>query len=432
MKVIVLAGGKGSRLGLDGIPKVMVPVGGVPLLERTVKSAVSQGFTDLLILTGYLANEIEQYFGDGTLFGADIQYVREAQALGTAGCFNQIRERLTAPFLVVYGDILMDVDFAAFANSALRRGGAGSLFAHPNDHPFDSDLLEVDFDDRILQVHPKPHAERAHHPNLVSAALYALFPDALRFVSREGPSDWGRDVFPRLVQSAPIYAYRSLEYAKDVGTPERLARAERHIREGRLERLALRTSKPAILLDRDGVINEERGGVHSPDEVALLPGAARAIRSFNEMGVPVICVTNQPDLAKGMMSWDDLRAVTGEIDHQLAAEAGAYLDDILVCPHHPERGWPGEVPELKVKCDCRKPADGLLRRAAQFHNLDLADSWLVGDRYCDIAAGLSAGVHTMLVSTGHDGNDWSRYSVEPEQRCADLASAADLILRELE
>jgi histidinol-phosphate phosphatase family protein len=428
MKAVVLAGGKGTRLGLDGVPKVMVPVAGAPLLERTLKSAIGYGVTDFLILTGYLGNVIEQQLGDGSRFGATIEYVRETEPLGTAGCFNQVRGRLTEPFLVIYGDVLMDVDLRAFANFAANKGGAGTLFAHPNDHPFDSDLLEVDNDGRIVAVHPKPHSDEEHFPNLVSAALCVLTPEALQLVP-DGASDWGRDVFPKLAKAARLYAYRSCEYIKDIGTADRLARAKRHLREGRLDKLALRTAKPAIFLDRDGVLNEEKGGIHAPADVILIPGAADAVRAFNDAGTPVICVTNQPDLAKGMMRWEDLRAVTGEIDSQLAAQAGAYLDDIFVCPHHPERGWQGEVEELKVHCDCRKPADGLLRRAAQLHHLDLSRSWLIGDRYCDIAAAASAGVRSILVATGHAGNDRERYSVEPDQRCSSLGGAAEIVLR---
>jgi len=429
MKLVILAGGKGTRLGLDRIPKVMVPVDGMPLLERTIRSGVQYGFADILMLTGYLGDVIEREVGDGGRFGATIEYVRETEPLGTAGCFNAIRDRLTEPFLVVYGDILFDVDLAAFANFAAARAGAGTLFAHPNDHPFDSDLLEVDENGRILGVHPKPHAPDAHLPNLVSAALYVLSPEALRYIPPGDASDWGRDVLPVLARSAPLYAYRSCEYVKDIGTPDRLARAERHLREGRLERLALRTPKPAVFVDRDGVLNEEKGGVHSPADVELIPGAAKAIRMFNDAGVPVICVTNQPDIAKGMMSFADLRAVTGEIDSRLSVETRAYLDDIFVCPHHPERGWPGEVSELKITCDCRKPADGLLRRAARLHHIDLGRSWLVGDRYCDIAAAVSAGVNGILVATGHGGSDRKAYDVEPELYSPDLATAADAILK---
>jgi mannose-1-phosphate guanylyltransferase/phosphomannomutase len=429
MKVVILAGGKGTRLGLGGLPKALVPIDGVPLLERIVGDAVGQGFTDFLILTGHLGDKISGHLGDGSRFGATIDFVREAEPLGTAGAFNQIREQLTDTFMVVYGDVLMNVDLAAMTEFARLKGGAGTLFAHPNDHPFDSDLLETDADGRIIAVHPKPHQQDLHLPNLVSAGLYALSPTALDYVPRDGASDWGKDILPRIANSEPLYAYRSCEYVKDIGTPERLARAERHLREGRVKRLALGTRKPAIFLDRDGVINEERGGIHSPDQVTLVAGAARAIRSFNDAGIPVICVTNQPDLAKGMMTWDDLRAVTGEIDHQLASEAGAYLDDILFCPHHPERGWAGEVPELKIECNCRKPRDGLIRRAAQTHHLDLPSSWLVGDRYCDIAAASAAGVRSILVSTGHAGDDRERYSVEPDKLAANLGDAGELILR---
>lgn len=431
MKVVILAGGKGTRLGLATLPKVMVPVVGVPLLERTIRSAVSDGFKDFILLTGYLSESIEQHFGDGSGFGAQIEYIRETEPMGTAGCFRQLSRCLTELFIVLYGDILMRVDLQAFARFAEYKGGDGALFAHPNDHPFDSDLLETDEDGRILAIHPKPHSESERLPNLVSAALYILSPSALDFIPPAGPSDWGKDVFPSLLSAQRIYAYRSCEYAKDIGTRDRLAKAGDHVRQGRLERLALSCKKPAVFLDRDGVINEERNGVHSIADVALIPGSAEAIQTFNRAGVPVICVTNQPDLAKGFMDYRDFRQVTGAIDHELSTQADAYIDDLFVCPHHPEAGWLGEIAELKISCDCRKPAPGLLNRAADFHNLDLGRSWLVGDRYCDIAAAASVGVRSVLVETGHGGSDRALYPVEPDLRATDLREAAKMILREI-
>ena len=428
MKAVVLAGGKGTRLGLADLPKPLVPIDGVPLLERTVRTAVRAGVTDFLFLTGHLAGVIEAHFGDGDRFGARIEHVVEDAPLGTAGSFNQIGHRLTEPFIVIYGDVLMDVDLTAFAGFARERGGAGTLFVHPNDHPFDSDLVEMNDDGQIIAFHPKPHDNSRQYPNLVSAALYVLDPSVLEFVPAHGPSDWGRDIFPAVIRSAPLHGYRSCEYVKDVGTPDRRARAERDLRSGKVNRLSLRTAKPALFLDRDGVINVERDGVHSPDEVELIPGAAEAIRVFNDVGMPTICVTNQPALAKGLMTWGDLRRVGGEIDHRLATEAGAYLDDIRVCPHHPERGWPGEVESLKIECNCRKPSDGMIRDAALVHNIDLQRSWLIGDRYCDIAAASKAGMRSILVLTGHAGSDRDRFSVEPDYICKDLASASKIVL----
>lgn len=428
MKTVILAGGKGTRLGLSGIPKAMVDVEGMPALERIVRGLVRSGMTEIILLTGYLGDVIEEYFGDGARFGASIEYVREDTPLGTAGAFNAIRADLTEPFMVVYGDLLMDVDLRAFADFALARGGAGTLFAHPNDHPFDSDLLEVDEDDRILAVHPKPHPESRAYANLVSAALYVLFPKALDFVPGDRPSDWGREILPRIADAEPLYAYRSVEYVKDIGTPERLAKASRHLREGRLDRLSLRNPKPALFLDRDGVINEEVNGAHSAQDIQLIAGAAAAIGAANRAGMPVICVTNQPDIAKGLMDWNDLRAVNAEIDRQLAKEGSAYIDDVFACPHHPERGWEGEVPELKIECDCRKPRDGLLKRAAETHNIDLCRSWLIGDRYCDVAAGLSAGTRTILVMTGHAGDDRDRFDIRPDAICRDIGEAVETVL----
>lgn len=431
MKAIVLAGGRGTRLGLSDIPKALVPLAGMPLLERTIITSVQHGVDDFLVMTGHLGDVLEKRLGRGERFGARIDYVREETPLGTAGCFNLVRAQLTEPFLVIYGDVLMDVDLHAFAHAAGRNGGIGTLFAHPNDHPFDSDLLEVGNGDRILRVLPKPHAAGSHHANLVSAALYVLSPPALDYVPREGSSDWGRDVLPVLAKTGALFAYRSIEYIKDMGTPERLAKGERHLCEGRLDRLALRTRKKALFLDRDGVINIERNGVHTADQVELIPGVAATIRQFNDAAIPVICVTNQPDLAKGFMSSDDLNDVSGMIDHLLASEAGAYLDDLLVCPHHPEKGWPGEVEALKVDCECRKPRPGLLNQAAERHNIDLAGSWLVGDRLCDIAAAQAAGAGAVLVRTGHAGNDGAKFTNVPGQEFADLSSATPFLLEQL-
>jgi len=430
VKAIVLAGGKGTRLGLSDLPKPMVSIDGVPLLERTVRTAVRCGVTDFLFMTGHGAEAINGHFGDGGAFGARIQHVVETEPLGTAGCFNQLRHLLTQPFLVIYGDVLMDVDLQRFAAEALRRSGAGTLFVHPNDHPFDSDLVETREDGRIIAIHPKPHCGPSHYPNLVSAALYVLSPSALEYVPEHGASDWARDIFPTIAREEALYAYKSIEYVKDIGTPERLAAALKDLRSGKLDRLSSRTRKPALFLDRDGVIVEELDGLRSPDHVELLPGAAETIARFNRMGVPVICVTNQPAIAKGQMEMSDLGAVTGEIDHQLAEAAGAYLDDLFICPHHPERGWPGEVAELKIDCECRKPKPGLLVEAAHRHNLDLSRSWLVGDRYCDIAAAHAAGGKAVLVRTGHNGSDRASYDVEPELLCDGISDAGEALTAE--
>lgn len=432
MKVVILAGGKGTRLGLSGIPKPMVPVEGVPLLERLMITAKNAGFKDFIFLNGFLGEVIEEYFGDGQKFGVNITHIIEPEPMGPAGAFKLARDLLNEPFIVIYGDILIDVDLARFADFALAKGGAGTLFVHPNDHPHDSDLLEADETGRIVAFYPKPHAVGERLPNLVSAALYVLFPRALDFIPEEGASDWGKDVFKKIIETDPLYAYRSVEYAKDIGTPDRLKKAEGHLRSGRVARLSHRHLKPAIFLDRDGVLNVEKGGVLASRDMVVLPRAADAVKLINNAGIPAICVTNQPALAKGQMGWADLRKVHAELDCQLSELAGSYLDDLFLCPHHPETGWPGEVASLKVDCDCRKPLPGLLKQAADFHFLDLPNSWLIGDRYCDIAAASAVGARAILVKTGHGGSDREKYSdIQPYAVVDDVYAAVVLIMEKI-
>lgn len=428
MKVVILAGGKGTRLGLTDRPKAMVPIGGRPLLERLVDTARASGFHDFIFLTGHMGEVIENHFGDGSAFGVRIEHVRETEPLGTAGAVVAARALLTEPFVVLYGDTLLDVDLARMAAFHRERGGIGTLFVHPNDHPHDSDLLEADADDRILRFLPKPHTEGAVLPNLVSAALYVLDPAAIDFVSTTGLVDWGHDVFPAIVAAGkPLHAYRSVEYVKDVGTPARLARGEADLASGRVERLSYRHAKPAIFLDRDGVLNIEIDGVHRPEDLVLSVDAGSALRTINHAGVPAICVTNQPDIAKGMMSHEAFRQVTAALDTGLARD-GAYLDDLFFCPHHPERGWEGEVVSLKIECDCRKPAPGMLLAAAARHHLDLGRSWLIGDRFADVAAAHAAGARAILLKTGHAGSDRDRHTVQPDHIAETLTDAVDYAL----
>jgi histidinol-phosphate phosphatase family protein len=431
MKIVVLAGGKGTRLGLTDKPKPMVPIAGKPLLERILETAKGYGFEDFVFLTGHMGDVIADHFGDGTRFGVRLAHVREDTPLGTGGAVLQAADILSEPFVLIYGDILLDVDLSRLIAFHHRKGGVATLFVHPNDHPHDSDLVVLDADGRVASFLPKPHPDGAILPNLVSAAIYVLDPRALDFVPRSGSSDWGRDLFAGMIAAGErLYGYRSVEYAKDMGTPDRVAKGEADLASGKVVRLSYRQPKPAVFLDRDGVLNEEIDGVHTPGDLHLIDGVASQIKLLNTAGIPAICVTNQPDVAKGKMSTQDLAAVFDALDTRLA-EGGAYLDDRYFCPHHPESGWPGEVAELKIDCECRKPKPGMLLAAAHDHGIDLGRSWLVGDRYTDVAAAHAAGVRAALVLTGHKGSDKLRFEDEADFIAADFASAIEHILGNL-
>ncbi|HWQ10634.1 MAG TPA: HAD family hydrolase [Holophaga sp.] len=167
--------------------------------------------------------------------------------------------------------------------------------------------------------------------------------------------------------------------------------------------------KAAVFLDRDGTLNEEVGYLHRPEEVVLVPGAAQAIARLNALGVPVVVVTNQAGIGRGTYGWEDFQAVTGRIAELLAAE-GAHLDAVYAAPHH-ERGL-GEYQHPDHPD--RKPNPGMLLKAAAEHGLDLAASWMIGDKELDLEAGRRAGCRTALVLTG--------YGREADPAMADLVA----------
>jgi D-glycero-D-manno-heptose 1,7-bisphosphate phosphatase len=186
--------------------------------------------------------------------------------------------------------------------------------------------------------------------------------------------------------------------------------------------------KPAVFLDRDGVIVRDVDLLVRADQIELMPGAAAAIARLGAAGLPVVVVSNQPVVARGLVTEDQVRALEAEIERRLAA-AGASVDGFYYCPHHPR----ATLPAYRDACECRKPRPGLLLRAARELELDLAASTMVGDRPSDVAAGRRAGCRTILVETGMHAaapieSPDSFADARPDAVVADLAAAAGLIL----
>jgi D-glycero-D-manno-heptose 1,7-bisphosphate phosphatase len=187
------------------------------------------------------------------------------------------------------------------------------------------------------------------------------------------------------------------------------------------------TSRPAVFIDRDGTLTEEVGYVNHPSRLRLLPRAAEAIRRLNAAGVAAVVVTNQAGIARGYFSEDVLRTVHDALTAQLA-RAGARLDGLYACVHHPTEG----VAPYRALCDCRKPGPGLLLRASRDLGLDLARSTIVGDKASDLVPGRAVGAATALVLTGYGLGEWefrrSCFEVEPDHVAGDLLDAVDWAL----
>ncbi len=181
----------------------------------------------------------------------------------------------------------------------------------------------------------------------------------------------------------------------------------------------------AVFLDRDGVITKDPPHyAHKLDQLRLIPKSAKAIRLLNENGFKVIIVSNQSGVARGYYQEKDVEIFNHAMEDELRKE-GAYIDTIYYCPHHPE----AEIVDYRINCDCRKPNPGMLLKSAKNLDIDLKESFVVGDKISDIVAGFKAGCVTILVLTGHGKSQLFKNSIKPDFISLDLYDAVkDIII----
>ena len=438
MKVVIMAGGKGTRIQsvASDIPKPMIKIDGVPVLEHEIRNLKKQGFTDIIITISHLGNIIMDYFGDGSRFGVHIEYYNENQPLGNAGALFKIKKKLTDDFLLLNADAIFDVEFNRFVKYHKNCGGLVTLFTHPNSHPYDSGLIVADENGAVKQWLAKEDVRPLYYKNRVNAGLHVINPKILDMfgideerigsVDEKGnliKVDLDRQLLKPLAGTGKMFCYDSPEYVKDMGTPERFYAVEKDFKEGTVHGKNLANKQRAVFIDRDGTINKYVGFLTDIEDFELIDGVTDAIKKINSSGYLAIVVTNQPVVARGEVSFSELDQIHNKMETLLGKE-GAYLDAIYYCPHHPHKGYEGEVEELKIDCECRKPKPGMLLKAAGDFNIDLTRSWMIGDGENDIKAGNAAGCRTILIGDSNFGQDISAQNLyDAVNKCMDISEA---------
>lgn len=424
MNTVIMAGGKGTRISsvASDIPKPMIKIEGKPVLEWEICSLREQRFKDIILTVSHMADQIMDYFGDGSRFEVQIEYFNEETPLGNAGALFKLREQLTDDFLLLNADAIFDVDFNRFVDAHKAHGGLVTLFTHPNSHPYDSGVLIADENGAVETWLTKEDARPQWYQNRVNAGLHVINPAVLDMTGidpkmvgtvADGKTvkvDLDRQILKPLCATGKMFCYDSPEYVKDMGTPDRYAAVCKDFAAGRVKAKNLKQKQKAVFLDRDGTINKYVGFLRDIEQFELLPGVAEAIKKINESGYLAIVVTNQPVIARGEVTVSELQLIHNKMETLLGAE-GAYLDAIYYCPHHPHKGYEGEVPELKIDCSCRKPKPGMLLKAAADFNIGLNNSWMIGDGENDIKAGKAAGCNTALIGTEDFGQNLSAFTL---------------------
>ena len=338
------------------------------------------------------------------------------------------------------------ISFKRIVKYHKEKGGLVTLFTHPNSHPYDSGLIMTDGDNAVTKWLTKEDERDEFYKNRVNAGLHVLSTklifgieealtgktsdvcgidkDKFSSIDLNGKIDLDRQILKPVCGSGKVFAYDSPEYVKDMGTPDRYEAVCRDFENGVVKAKNLTSKQKAIFLDRDGTINKEVSFLTDINQLELLPGAASAIKKINESGYLAIVITNQPVIARGDVTYEELDLIHKKLETLLGKE-GAYIDGLYYCPHHPHSGFEGEVKELKIKCECRKPAAGMLYTAAKDFNIDLSKSYMIGDRATDVGCGKNGGCKTVFITgTVEDEGFGQDYTVDS------LLEAVNIILEQ--
>ena len=382
-EAVILAGGLASRLGeiAASVPKALLEVDGRPFIDHLAWNLARQGIERIVVAGGRLGEQIAEHVGDGSAWGVRAEVVIESEPLGTGGAAALACARLESDeFWLLNGDTLFDVNVLDLALVRGRTGAALTMALREVDDAARYGAVRLDRD-RVTAFAEKSGSG----PGLINGGVYAMTREVL--AGRSGAFSLEHDVIPELVARGGVTgAVYSGEFI-DIGVPESYAASDAAIAAWR--------DKPLVLFDRDGVINEDRGWVHTPEEFAWLPGAVEAIKLVNDSGALAVVVTNQAGVARGLFSEGEYASFERWIADRLA-EQGAHFDAVYHCPHHPTVG----TSELTGACDCRKPAPGMLLAALRDFAADPAKAVLIGNSDSDMEAARNAGVRAVRYEGG--------------------------------
>lgn len=435
MHAVILAGGKGTRLGKLTIknPKPLIKIGNKPLIEHQINLLAKNDIKNIWMLSGYLGDKIKNFAGDGSKWSVKIKHIIEQKSLGTAGSIKQLEGRLKKDFLVLSGDVMVNMDIKRlikFHENKVR--SIATIVVHSSDHPFDSDLVKVDENWRIISFlirKDKTQPKNIFFRNLTNTGVFIFSPKIFTYIKKDTFRDLEINILPKvLVKKEDIYAYNTPEYIKDMGTIERLDKVRRDYKNRRIAKLNLKNKQRAIFLDRDGTINQLGSATDvGPSRFHLYPFSAKAIKKINHSGFLAIVITNQPAIAKGFIAASEVELIHRKLDTELGKKE-AIINGIYYCPHHPEIGFEGEIKSLKINCSCRKPKIGLIEKAVKNFNIDLTKSYLVGDSTTDAKCAKNANIRFIGVKTGYGLND-RRYNYSNLKIVKNLLYAVNFILR---
>ena len=398
MKIAILIGGKGSRVKKISrtTPKAFLKIGKHSIIDHQLKQLKKLNKKIFIISNNKISKFNNQLKKKYQHIGLKI--FEESTPLGTGGCLKPLQDYVSDSCLIIMGDLIFNIDFKKFYSFHKKNKSDITLLAHPNDHPYDSDLLEINEKNQLIKFHNKPH-KKNDIGNLSSSGIFLINKKILKFIKPNKFQDLSKDILPKLLKKKiKIYAYNTREYVKDAGTPKRINLVKKNMKTKKFINGNINRKLPAIFLDRDGVINKEYLNKHYQNPKQINEGAISAVKKINENRFLSVMVTNQSAIAKGIVTLDKVKSDHKRLEYQFGLK-GAYFDRIYFCPYHPDKGFKGEVKKFKKKSSWRKPDNGMFLQAIKDLNIDIKNSYMIGNSSADYYAAKKTGIKCLIIGT---------------------------------
>jgi mannose-1-phosphate guanylyltransferase/phosphomannomutase len=396
MEIAILIGGKGSRVKKisNTIPKAFLKIGKHSIIDHQLKHLSKLSKKIFLISNNKISkfnNQLKKKYKN-----INFKIFEESMPLGTGGSLKPLQDYKSNSYLIIMGDLIFNINFKKFYSFHKKNKSDITLLVHPNDHPFDSDLLEINEKNQLIKFHNKPH-KKNDIGNLSSSGIFLINKKILKLIKPNKFQDLSKDILPKLLKKKiKVYAYNTREYVKDAGTPKRINLVKKHIKTRKFINGNINKKLPAIFLDRDGVINKEYSNKHYQNPMKINKGAISAVKKINENGFLSVIITNQPAIAKGIITLNKLKRDHKKLEYQFGLK-GAYFDRIYFCPYHPDKGFKGEIKKFKKKSSWRKPDNGMFLQAIKDLNIDFKKSYMIGNSSADYYAAQKTGIKCLIV-----------------------------------
>lgn len=384
---VILAGGLGTRLGqlTADTPKPLLPVADQPFLSYLVDNLRSQSIEKITILAGFKGTYIRDYFTDA----ADVEVLVEPAPMGTGGAlrFALKQGALEEGFFLINGDTFFDINLANLFCSTVNTPSEqvlGRIALRPMQ---DTGRYGVVLRENTLVTSFSAQSDAPNSAGYVNGGVYYLNRAIVDLIP-EGNISLEAEIFPKLVVSKQLHAFGYDRPFIDIGIPADYEKAQSFVPD--------LMQRPALFLDRDGVINVEVHHLHKIEDFIWIKGAVKLIARASDLGYHVFIVTNQGGVARGLYGEDQVKKLHAWISDQVF-NSGGRISDIRYCPHNPE----GTVPDKAIPCNWRKPAPGMLNDLMKHHSVDQANSLMVGDRATDMQAANAAGIKGIHFTGGN-------------------------------